>query len=89
MISNQTKFWDHLNAVTAEWDEPGQFTAFPGYEWSGNTAVGGDRNVIYANEGCTLRRCSHALLEQRDELENDANTISDLYEALRKSGGTQ
>ena len=80
------KFWDHLNAVTAEWDEPGRFTAFPGYEWSGNTAVGGDRNVIYANEGCTLRRCSHALLEQRDELENDANTISDLYEALRKSG---
>ena len=80
------RFWDHLNHVTAEWNEPGRFTTFPGYEWSGNTAVGGDRNVIYANEGCTLRRCSHALLEQRDELEHDAHTISDLYAALRKSG---
>ncbi|MEC7236549.1 MAG: DUF3604 domain-containing protein, partial [Pseudomonadota bacterium] len=80
------RFWDHLNHVTAEWNEPGRFTTFPGYEWSGNTAVGGDRNVIYANEGCTLRRCSHALLEQRDDLEHDAHTISDLYAALRKSG---
>lgn len=80
------RFWDHLNNVTAEWNEPGRFTTFPGYEWSGNTAVGGDRNVIYANEGCTLRRCSHALLEQRDDLEHDAHTISDLYAALRQSG---
>ena len=47
-VQIKRKFWDHLNAVTAEWDEPGRFTAFPGYDWSGNTAVGGDRNVIYA-----------------------------------------
>ena len=80
------RFWEHLNNVTAEWNEPGRFTTFPGYEWSGNTAVGGDRNVIYAQEGCTLRRCSHALIETRDEMENDAHTISDLYAALRKSG---
>ena len=80
------KFWDHLNNVTAEWNEPGRFTTFPGYEWSGNTAVGGDRNVIYSKEGCTLRRCSHALLEQRDEIGSDAPTISDLYAALRDSG---
>ncbi|MGC6454841.1 MAG: DUF3604 domain-containing protein, partial [Candidatus Puniceispirillaceae bacterium] len=80
------RFWEHLNAVMAEWNEPGRFTTFPGYEWSGNTAVGGDRNVIYANEGCSLRRCSHALLETRDEMETDAHTISDLYAALRESG---
>ena len=79
-------FWQHLNHVTASWDEPGRFTAFPGYEWSGNTAVGGDRNVIYAREGGTLRRCSHALLEDRSDVGNDAHTISDLYAALRQSG---
>ena len=79
-------FWQHLNNVTAAWNEPGRFTAFPGYEWSGNTAVGGDRNVIYAQEGGTLRRCSHALLEDRSGMENDAHTISDLYAALRRSG---
>ena len=30
-----------------EWDEPGRFVTIPGYEWSGNTALGGDRNVFY------------------------------------------
>ena len=79
-------FWDHLNDVTADWNEPGRFTTFPGYEWSGNTAVGGDRNVIFADEGCTIRRCSHALLEDQSDTDTDAHTISQLYGALRESG---
>ena len=45
------KFWDHLNSVTAAWNEPGRFTVLPGYEWSGNTAIGGDHNVYFATEG--------------------------------------
>ncbi|MEZ5856014.1 MAG: hypothetical protein R3D67_15180 [Hyphomicrobiaceae bacterium] len=36
-------FWKHLNTLTAKLDEPGRFVVFPGYEWSGNTAVGGDQ----------------------------------------------
>ena len=79
-------FWKLLNEVTAEWNEPGRFTTFPGYEWSGNTAVGGDRNVIFAEEGCTIRRCSHALLEDQSGSETDAHTITQLYQALRESG---
>ena len=77
-------FWERLNEVTAEWDEPGRFTVFPGYEWSGNTAVGGDHNVFYANEGRPIYRCSHALMEDRAELASDANTLTDLYTALRE-----
>ncbi|MEC7050120.1 MAG: DUF3604 domain-containing protein, partial [Pseudomonadota bacterium] len=69
-------FWKHLNDVTADWNEPGRFTTFPGYEWSGNTAVGGDRNVIFAEEGFAIRRCSHALLEDRSDADTDAHTIS-------------
>ena len=80
------RFWSHLNEVTAEWNEPGRFTTFPGYEWSGNTAVGGDRNVVFAEEGCTIRRCSHALLEDQSGAETDAHTITQLYQALRDSG---
>lgn len=76
-------FWDHLNTVTAEWNEPGRFTVFPGYEWSGNTAIGGDHNVYFANEGLAIRRCSHALMEDRSEMSLDANTLTDLYNALR------
>ena len=65
-------FWDHLNDLTARLDEPNRFTVFPGYEWSGNTAVGGDHNVFYRHEGSTLRRCSHALLEDRQDANTDA-----------------
>ena len=76
-------FWAKLNDVTAEWNEPGRFTVFPGYEWSGNTAIGGDHNVFFAEEGRQIYRCSHALLEDRSELETDANTLTDLYARLR------
>jgi len=77
------KFWARLNEVTAEFDEPGRFTALPGYEWSGNTAIGGDHNVFFRHEGRQIRRCSHALLEDRTELDTDATTLTDLYSALR------
>ena len=76
-------FWGRLNEVTAEWHEPGRFTVFPGYEWSGNTAIGGDHNVFFAEEGQQIIRCSHALLEDRSEMSTDANTLTDLYAALK------
>ncbi len=78
-------FWQHLNRLTAEHDEPGRFTVFPGYEWSGNTAVGGDHNVFFRREGRTIRRCSHALLEDRTEIETDAHTLTDLFRAFRET----
>jgi len=77
-------FWQRLNELTAELDEPGRHVVFPGYEWSGNTAVGGDHNVFYAKEGRPIRRCSHALLEDRSELDTDCNTLTDLYAALKE-----
>ena len=76
-------FWAKLNALTAQWNEPDRFTVFPGYEWSGNTGVGGDHNVFFATEGRQIRRCSHALLEDRSDLATDAHTLTDLYAALR------
>jgi hypothetical protein len=81
-----SQFWEHLNTLTAQHDEPGRFTVFPGYEWSGNTAVGGDHNVFFRNEGRTIRRCSHALMVDRSEIETDAYTLTDLYKAFRDTG---
>lgn len=78
-----SQFWAHLNTMTARFDEPGRFTVFPGYEWSGNTAVGGDHNVFFRTEGRTIRRCSHALMEDRSEIDTDAHTLTDLYKAFR------
>ena len=76
------RFWRHLNSLTAELDEPDRFVVFPGYEWSGSTAVGGDHNVYFRNEGGTIHRCSHALIEDISDLDTDANTLSELYKAL-------
>lgn len=79
-------FWKRLNELTADYDEPGRFTVLPGYEWSGNTAVGGDHNVFFRTEGRTIRRCSHALLEDRSDVDTDANTLTDLFAAFREAG---
>ena len=75
-------FWDELNRVTREFDEPGRFVAVPGYEWSGNTALGGDRNVFFPREGETIRRSSHALLEDLSDVDTDCHTAAELFEAL-------
>jgi len=56
-------FWDRLNRLTAAFDAPGKFVCVPGYEWSGNTGMGGDRNIFYRHEGRPIRRSSHILVE--------------------------
>src|SRR3546814_15359895 len=34
-------FWKHLNGLPGEFHQDHRFVTFPGYEWSGNNAVGG------------------------------------------------
>ena len=75
-------FWEHLNTTTKAYDEPGRFVAIPGYEWSGNTAVGGDHNVFFRHEGRPIRRSSHALLADRSDEDGDAPTLPNLYRLL-------
>ncbi len=79
-------FWEYLNELTAEYHEDGRFVVFPGYEWSGNTAVGGDRNVFFRNEGRQIRRSSHALITDRSDIHTDAPTATRLFEALQDEG---
>jgi len=76
-------FWRHLNDLTREFNRDGEFVVFPGYEWSGNTGLGGDRNVLYLNEGRTLHRSSHALVDDLSDLDTDANSADQLFEALK------
>ena len=74
-------FWKQLNELTAEFDQPGKFVCLPGYEWSGNTGMGGDRNVFYRHEGRPIRRSSHILVD--GETSTDAVYTADkLFEAL-------
>ena len=41
--------------------------------------------MFYRHEGSTLRRCSHALLEDRQDADTDAHTLTDLYRDIRNS----
>jgi hypothetical protein len=75
-------FWRDLNRVTAYFNEPGRYVTLPGYEWSGNTALGGDRNVFFPVEGRTMRRSSHALIEDRGDIATDCHTSAELFEAF-------
>ncbi len=75
-------FWQHLNELTREFNIDHQYIVFPGYEWSGNTGLGGDRNVLYLEEGRTLHRSSHALVDDLSDLPTDANSADDLFQAL-------
>ncbi len=80
-------FWADLNRLTAEFNQTGRFVFFPGYEWSGNTALGGDRNVIFENEGGTIRRSCHALVEDLSDAGNDALDVKALHAALSQETG--
>jgi len=75
-------FWDKIDRVTAALDQDGRFVVYPGYEWSGNTPVGGDHNVFFRHEGRTIRRSSHAMLADRSDLDTDATTLDALFAAL-------
>jgi hypothetical protein len=56
-------FWNELNRLTKQFDAAGKFVCVPGYEWSGNTGMGGDRNIFFRDEGRPIRRSSHILVE--------------------------
>ena len=75
-------FWQKLNALTAAFDRPGQFICLPGYEWSGNTGMGGDRNVFFRREGRPIRRSSHILVEGETSTQA-IYTADKLFEFLR------
>ncbi len=77
-----TGFWDDLNKVTAEYNEDGRFVTLPGYEWSGNTGLGGDRNIFFPDENRQIRRSSHALIPDKSDIETDCNRASELFEAF-------
>jgi hypothetical protein len=78
-----TPFWNELNALTREYNRDGSFIVFPGYEWSGNTGLGGDRNVLFMREGEQIHRSSHALVPDHDDLGSDANSADQLFAALK------
>ncbi len=75
-------FWAHLNELSAEFNEPGRYVVLPGYEWSANTGLGGDHNVLFPTEGAPIRRSSHILVPGTDEA-SVCPHINDLLAAFK------
>ncbi|MCZ7597603.1 MAG: DUF3604 domain-containing protein [Gammaproteobacteria bacterium] len=78
-----SEFWRHLNDLTREFNEDGRFVVFPGYEWSGNTGLGGDRNVLYRHEDRQIHRSSHALVHDLSDIDTDAHSAQALFDAIK------
>jgi hypothetical protein len=78
-----TPFWNELNKLSKEFNADGRFIMFPGYEWSGNTGLGGDRNVMFLNEGRQIHRSHHALIDDLSDVKTDANSADDLFKMLK------
>ena len=78
-----TPFWEHLNELSREFNHDHRFVVFPGWEWSGNTGLGGDRNVLMMEEGRQIHRSSHALVDDLSDVGTDANSAGALFEALK------
>ena len=75
-------FWKVLNKITKKYNQDGDFVTIPGYEWSGNTSLGGDRNVFFPNEDRIIRRSSHAMILDQSDIGTDCTTANDLFSSL-------
>lgn len=75
-------FWDEINALSREFNREGEFLCLPGYEWSGNTGLGGDHNIWYRHEGRPIFRSSRALISDTSRPDTDCHDVKDLFAAL-------
>ncbi|MGH7210646.1 MAG: DUF3604 domain-containing protein, partial [Acetobacteraceae bacterium] len=76
-------FWAELNRLMAAFHAPGRFVTIPGYEWSGNTGLGGDRNVFFMQEGRPIRRSSRVLVDDAAAETVDCFSADELFAALK------
>lgn len=81
------EFWDTINRTTRAFYEPGRFVTFPGYEWSGNTPLGGDRNVYFASEGGHISHSSTDLLPGKRSAYSTSATAAELFATLARQQG--
>ncbi|MBW1803714.1 MAG: DUF3604 domain-containing protein [Deltaproteobacteria bacterium] len=76
-------FWETINETTRKFYQPDSFVTFPGYEWSGNTPLGGDRNVFFRSEGGQISRSCTDLLQEKHSAYANSPTVLELFEKLR------
>ena len=80
------RFWRKIQQTTRQFYRPGRFVTFPGWEWSGNTGVGGDRNVLFETEGGIISRSSRALVTGTEARTTCSDSAGSLFDRLSRCG---
>ena len=83
------EFWEKINQTTKAFYEPGRFVTFPGFEWSSNTPLGGDRNVYFTSEGGRITRSSRDLVPNGESKYEDSMDARALFKNLKQQRNPQ
>jgi hypothetical protein len=75
--------WGEVKEIVKEFNDPGRFVTFLGYEWSGLTPAGGDHNVYFLGDDGPLHRSNHWLIEDRSDEETDRYPVSELWKTFK------
>jgi len=73
------EIWETIRAAIRKYHQPGSFVTFLGYEWSGLSSAGGDRNVHFLNDEGDLHRSSHWQVEDLGDLSTDRYPLPELF----------
>ena len=76
--------WRRFGVETARFHQDGRYVVLLGWEWSGMTPGGGDRNVIFRGADGVLHRTSHAEVDDVSDAGSDRYPLPELYAALRQ-----
>jgi hypothetical protein len=71
--------WQRLRREIDRFHEDGRCVIFVGYEWSGMTPGGGDRNVMFRGDVAALHRSSHAEVDDMRDAATDCFPVTDLF----------
>ncbi len=75
--------WRRLKGEIERYHEDGRCVIFVGYEWSGMTPGGGDRNVMYRGDIASLHRSSHAEVDDMADAATDCFPVTLLFDQFR------
>jgi hypothetical protein len=75
--------WQRLRKEIERFHEDGRCVIFVGYEWSGMTPGGGDRNVMYRGDIASLHRSSHAEVDDMSDAATDCFPVTELFRQFR------
>jgi hypothetical protein len=71
--------WLRLRREIDRFHDNGRCVIFVGYEWSGMTPGGGDRNVMFRGDLAALHRSSHAEVDDMRDAATDCFPVTQLF----------